>query len=109
MKSDLRLPDHIDTTRTLKEKWTIEEYEFRRHPLVEAARYLMKRAEEDIRVRLINKTRFGKCTCGHRRQWHLPDYDGGGRYSQGICKECDCVHFIQGQVATIKDGKVIYE
>lgn len=104
----LKLPDNIDTTRTLKEKWTITEYEFRQHPLVEAARRLMKRAEEDIRVRIISKYRFDKCKCGHRRQWHLPEYDGGGNYSEGICKECKCVHFELGQKAEIKDGKVSY-
>lgn len=104
----LKLPDHIDTTRSWKEKDTIAEYEFRQHPLVKAARYLMQQAEKDIRFRVLSKYRFDKCTCGHRRQWHLPEYDGSGNYSQGICKECKCNHFLQAQKAEIKDGKVIY-
>lgn len=80
-------------TRSPRETWTIEEYEFERHPLVRAARYLMFRAEMDIRVRLLNKSRFDKCACGHERQKHLPSY-GDPNYSKGICKYCTCMHFM---------------
>lgn len=82
-------------SRSLREAWTIAEWEFAQHPLVRAARYLMFRAELDIKVRIINeKTRFDKCKCGHERQKHLPNY-GDPNYSNGICKYCKCMNFCE--------------
>jgi len=93
MKIEIPTGVPLPPTRTARVGWKIAEYEFARHPLVRAARYLMFRAEMDIRIRLIHKTRFDKCVCGHERQKHLPNY-GNPNYSNGICKYCKCVNFM---------------
>jgi hypothetical protein len=73
-----------------------EEAEFLNHPKVKAARYLLRQAETEIRLRRYTKTGNHLCECGCPRKWHGPSYSIN--YTQGACGICDCLHFLMAPI-----------
>jgi hypothetical protein len=65
---------------------------FYNHPKVQEARRLLVEAERELRNEARQEAAKHLCECGHERQEHGPSYSIN--YTEGICKQCKCLHFI---------------